>query len=1068
MADEVTIAFSTDSITISAEDICVGSPLAVEITGLDSGGRYALEYEIFGANNHPDRRQGFTSLDTSHSFLIVSVTFDNPGLDTLHLITINEDTVPEGKDILTYEVLAYPTITEGEQPFGKEVCIEEDFSISAGIDTVGYTYQWYSSDSKDGIFLPISNGSIYQGVTTNTLEFWDGDQNNVNVDSTWYTLQISNGICPIYSDTIQVVKDTTPPKPINCPNDTTFYLEGDNCSINYNISQYALSTNFYDSCSEYDNNLTAHRYYNGKTEKGSFNDPLKIGATLVEIKAGDENGNDGYCSFLVEVIGDDPELVLPNDTLLFVDPGQCGAVVNYTEIEIISNCYNPVQLVLLEGVYESGQLFPIGLTTVYKYIWHEEFQDTLVVDSFRVRVIDNVAPEITCPNDTVVNADKGKSFAIVDYEAPIIFDCTRVDTLFPADSLIPGSEFPIGTTTIEWGARDAGTYKNTCSFNIIVQDAEAPKLTCGLTPYVPVAPGDCDTFLYFRPPQVEDNDSVVSLAHSLVSGNAEGRFHIGDSSFVWTAIDEAGNPGYCTQYVKVIPAYQANLDAISMFKNDTVQFNPYDNDLYCDKYVTILPVNIIEGPWHGDANIIDGFSFLEYIPNSGYTGKDSIQYSLCDTEGVCDTAWIVFDIQIEVIPLMVVPDTLYSLNGGEATGNIIANDQFSKDCAFTLATVHNTGPYYDKNFTIDTATGDVIYTPEEGFYGIDSFKYELCDFWDSCQTGLVLIYSLEDTDHDNLANLIDVDSDNDGIPDDDEGEEDTDGDGIPDYLDIDSDNDGIVDNVEAQPEDENYRAPSYLDNNANGLDDAYDPEEGGTPIILSNVDGDAFPDFQDEDTDNDNAPDRIEGNDANADGMADVVALNSDNDLDGLDDAFDTIDGFASEGNMIGSLIDPQDTDEDNIRDWRDTDDDGDGLTTLAEDLNGDNNPANDDVDLDNIPDYLDDRVFCEAVIPNGFSPNGDGIADYFYIRCINLYPDAKLIIYNRWGQKIYEKEQYGNVQVWGDNDAYWDGTSNTGLQVASGRLPSGTYMYILDFGDGTEAKTGTIFINRKSDSMRF
>ncbi|MCL1038529.1 Ig-like domain-containing protein [Shewanella submarina] len=53
-----------------------------------------------------------------------------------------------------------------------------------------------------------------------------------------------------------------------------------------------------------------------------------------------------------------------------------------------------------------------------------------------------------------------------------------------------------------------------------------------------------------------------------------------------------------------------------------------------------------------------------------------------------------------------------------------------------------------------------------------------------------------DVDQDGILNFIDLDSDGDGIPDEEEGEQDTDRDGSPDYLDIDSDNDGILDRDE--------------------------------------------------------------------------------------------------------------------------------------------------------------------------------------------------------------------------------------------------------------------------------
>ena len=47
--------------------------------------------------------------------------------------------------------------------------------------------------------------------------------------------------------------------------------------------------------------------------------------------------------------------------------------------------------------------------------------------------------------------------------------------------------------------------------------------------------------------------------------------------------------------------------------------------------------------------------------------------------------------------------------------------------------------------------------------------------------------------------------------------------------------------------------------------------------------------------------------------------------------------------------------------------------------------------------------------IPNVFSPNGDGVNDYFVIRNLQLYDFRPLVIYNRWGNVVYQSDQYNN-----------------------------------------------------------
>jgi gliding motility-associated-like protein len=92
----------------------------------------------------------------------------------------------------------------------------------------------------------------------------------------------------------------------------------------------------------------------------------------------------------------------------------------------------------------------------------------------------------------------------------------------------------------------------------------------------------------------------------------------------------------------------------------------------------------------------------------------------------------------------------------------------------------------------------------------------------------------------------------------------------------------------------------------------------------------------------------------------------------------------------------------------------------------------------------------AEVFIPEGFSPNGDGVNDYFYIKGADKYI-VTLKIYNRWGNLVYESKHYQND---------WDGISNTGLLLST-KLPDGTYFYSIDFNNGEKKKVGYITINR-------
>jgi gliding motility-associated-like protein len=98
----------------------------------------------------------------------------------------------------------------------------------------------------------------------------------------------------------------------------------------------------------------------------------------------------------------------------------------------------------------------------------------------------------------------------------------------------------------------------------------------------------------------------------------------------------------------------------------------------------------------------------------------------------------------------------------------------------------------------------------------------------------------------------------------------------------------------------------------------------------------------------------------------------------------------------------------------------------------------------------------CPLFIPDGFSPNDDGNNDYFRMLCLQEnYPDARIEIYNRWGNLIYEQDKYGREDRW------WDGRSNKKRTFGNEKLPPGTYFYILYKNDGSDPITGYVFLNR-------
>jgi gliding motility-associated-like protein len=91
-------------------------------------------------------------------------------------------------------------------------------------------------------------------------------------------------------------------------------------------------------------------------------------------------------------------------------------------------------------------------------------------------------------------------------------------------------------------------------------------------------------------------------------------------------------------------------------------------------------------------------------------------------------------------------------------------------------------------------------------------------------------------------------------------------------------------------------------------------------------------------------------------------------------------------------------------------------------------------------------KVLKKPVIPNIFSPNGDGIHDKWEIAYLATYPGCTIDIFNRYGQLVYHSIGY---------DKPWDGTIN------GKPAPMGTYYYIVDPKNGRQPISGYVDLIR-------
>ena len=305
--------------------------------------------------------------------------------------------------------------------------------------------------------------------------------------------------------------------------------------------------------------------------------------------------------------------------------------------------------------------------------------------------------------------------------------------------------------------------------------------------------------------------------------------------------------------------------------------------------------------------------------------------------------------------------------------------------------------------------------------------------------------TLTDTDTDGVFDIVDVDDDNDGIYDTVEGEfTDSNLDGDPDRITLDSDSDGCADTIEA----------GFTDPDGDGI-------LGTSPV---NVDADGQVTGQGGYT----TP-----NDLNNNGVFDFQEAGSASEIENQPEDDEIALGEDASFEVSGNATYYQ---------WQES---MDGGTTWF-DLSNDDKYSGVDTDRLRIseargrlegniyrviltsPDYACDPVaelisvsvrliFNTSIIPDGFSPNGDGINDVFSIPGLIETPDFTMEVFDRWGNSVYKYANNGNL-----SPDWWDGLSTGNMTLSKGQLvPAGTYFYLIEYNDGNNSPDkGYVYIN--------
>ncbi|XP_030830190.1 uncharacterized protein LOC588928 isoform X5 [Strongylocentrotus purpuratus] len=276
-------------------------------------------------------------------------------------------------------------------------------------------------------------------------------------------------------------------------------------------------------------------------------DTFPLGTTNVIITATDPSGNEALCQYSVSVYDDEAPMydVCPSDMSVFADAGSTNATVNITNINFSDNATPPTRLTLNTS-HQPRPVLDIG-----PHIINSTATDSAGLVgycTYTVTVIDNQAPNITCPANIVNVTDPGLAVGSVSWSDAVARDNTGSLSVSP--DIASGSNFTVGVTTVTYNTTDPSGNPATCSFTVTISDMEIPVISnCPADINVTTDAGsDAKSNVMWTEPTATDNTITVALSGSDNPGMS---FILGEHQVTYTAADQFNNEDTCVFTIRV-------------------------------------------------------------------------------------------------------------------------------------------------------------------------------------------------------------------------------------------------------------------------------------------------------------------------------------------------------------------------------------------------------------------------------------------------------------------------------------------------------------------------------------
>ncbi|MGE0589192.1 MAG: HYR domain-containing protein, partial [Cyclobacteriaceae bacterium] len=261
------------------------------------------------------------------------------------------------------------------------------------------------------------------------------------------------------------------------------------------------------------------------TANHSPGEQFPAGVTVVTYTATDNYGNTATCSFNVVVSDNElPKFTSCPGNITIASGTACNASATWNAPVAADNC----GLASVISSHTPGEQFSPGTTTVSYTA--TDVNGNVSVCSFNVVVADQEAPKfVSCPADVVVSADAGCE-TVASWSVPSATDnCSLISV---TSNFTPGSNFPIGTTEVEYTASDAAGNESKCSFLVVVNSSVVPVFSNCPNDITILAESSNQSVVSWTPPTATSSCDDLILESNFSPGD---NFSVGETMVIYNA-----------------------------------------------------------------------------------------------------------------------------------------------------------------------------------------------------------------------------------------------------------------------------------------------------------------------------------------------------------------------------------------------------------------------------------------------------------------------------------------------------------------------------------------------------